>query len=80
MRSKGLEPTLRALPDAGVYITFEEFRGRAPIVRGGREIRVDPTAFDTPLLRQYYTATSGGTTGAATEGRADLTHAANRLG
>jgi hypothetical protein len=78
VRAKGLEPTLRALRDAGVYVTFEEFRGRRPIVRGGREVRADAAAFDNPLLRRYYRAASGGTTGGATEVRADLTHAANR--
>lgn len=75
---KGLEPALMALRDAGVYVTFEEFRGRAPLVRGGREIHTDRTSFDNPLLRQYYMASSGGVSGPATEVRPDLTHAANR--
>lgn len=78
VHSKGVEPALRALRDAGVYVTFEEFRGRTPIVRSGREIRTERTAFDNPLLRQYYMASSGGVTGPATEVRPDLTHAANR--
>ena len=33
--TKGIEDTLRDLREAGVYVTFEEFKGRRPIERGG---------------------------------------------
>ena len=34
VRAEGLEPTLATLRSAGVYVTFEEYKGRQPIVRG----------------------------------------------
>jgi hypothetical protein len=78
LRAKGLEGTLAALRDAGVYVTFEEFKGSTPIIRNGRTFPVRPEAFTNPLLRRYYEATTGGTTGPATKIRSDLTHAAAR--
>jgi phenylacetate-coenzyme A ligase PaaK-like adenylate-forming protein len=61
-----LEDTLRTLREAGVYVTFEEFKGRQPMVRGGRVISVQARDFDNPYLRHYYEAETGGTTGPAT--------------
>ena len=40
VRTKGLETTLGALREAWVYVTFEEFEGREPIVRHGQVIPV----------------------------------------
>lgn len=76
VRDKGLEDTLRALRDAGVYVTFEEFKGREPIVRHGQVIPVEAHDFDNPYLRHYYEAESGGTTGAGTRVAIDLDHLA----
>ena len=76
VRDKGLEDTLRALREAGVYITFEEFKGREPIVRHGQVIAVQARDFDNPYLRHYYEAESGGTTGAGTRIPTDLDHLA----
>src|SRR5581483_8028638 len=39
----GIERTLRELREAGVYITFEEFKGRVPLVRGTLELMVSWT-------------------------------------
>ncbi|HVM14838.1 MAG TPA: hypothetical protein VM287_10995 [Egibacteraceae bacterium] len=64
--ARGLEPTLEALHDAGVYITFDEFKGREPIVRHGRSLHVRPQDFDNPLTsRPYFYGRTGGTTGAS---------------
>ena len=35
VKQKGLEGALRVLRDQGVYVAFEEFKGRQPIVRNG---------------------------------------------
>jgi hypothetical protein len=70
--ARGLEGTLEALRDAGVYVAYEEFKGREPIVRGGREIPVAPGDFDNPFLQAAYQRTSGGTTGAGTRVMTDL--------
>ena len=76
VRDKGLEDTLRALREAGVYITFEEFKGREPIVRHGQVIPVQARDFDNPYLSHYYEAESGGTAGAGTRVSVDLDHLA----
>lgn len=72
VRQKGLEDTLRALREAGVYVTFEEFKGRIPVVRDGHVLHVGPHDFDNPYLRHYYEDRSGGTTGMATRVPTDL--------
>ena len=72
VRDKGLEDTLRALREAGVYVTFEEFKGREPIVRDGQVIPVKARDFDNPYLKHYYLTRSGGTTGAGTRLPTDL--------
>ncbi len=78
VRSRGLEPALSALHSSGVYLTFEEFKGRAPIVRNGREFAVAPRAFDNPFLNAYYHASSGGSTGAGMRVAIDLEHLAEQ--
>ena len=74
VRSRGLEETLRALREAGVYFSFEEFKGLEPTVRNGQVISVYPQDFDNPYLQPYYHGQSGGTTGAATRVSFDLDH------
>ncbi len=76
VEAKGLEATLRALREAGVYVSFEEFKGRTPIVRDGQVIPVQPHDFNNPYLSHYYYAESGGTTGAGTRVTMDLEHLA----
>jgi hypothetical protein len=77
VRARGLEGTLLTLREAGVYVGFEEFKGRQPIVRGGRVIPVGPRGFDNPVLSHAYQAQSGGTTGAGTRVEIDLDHMAD---
>jgi hypothetical protein len=72
VRAKGLEPTLEALRAAGVYATFEEYKGRQPIVRGGQTIEVDEHAFDNPLTTKVYEGQTGGSTGVGTRVETDL--------
>ena len=73
--SRGIAAALRSLREAGVHFTFEEFKGREPVVRAGREIAVAQDQFDNPYLSYYY----GTRTAARRRGRArldDLTHLA----
>ena len=72
--AKGLEPTLRELRESGVYITFEEFKGRRPLVRNGKVFHIKPQQFDNPYLSRHYQGTTGGTTGAGTRVEIDLDH------
>ena len=72
VRASGLEDTLRALREVGVYVTFEEFKGRTPIVRDGQVIPVRAQDFDNPYLSHYYQSETGGSTGAGTRVNTDL--------
>jgi hypothetical protein len=74
----GLENTLRQLRAAGVYITFEEFKGRKPIIRNGTTIPVQPTDWNNPFIQRAYSTESGGSTGTVTTVAQDLNHLAAR--
>lgn len=73
---KGVEGALGDLRAAGVYVTFEEFKGRRPIVRGGVELPVTATNFDNPRARRDFTVQTGGSTGLSTLVGQDLDHIA----
>ena len=72
VRTRGLEATLRELREAGVYITFEEYKGREPIVRNGKVFHIQPGQFDNPHLNPSYEVTTGGSTGPGTRVSIDL--------
>ena len=74
VRNKGLEATLLELRASGVYITFEEFKGRKPLVRNGKVFHLQPRQFDNPYLSRFYYGTTGGTTGPGTRVEIDLDH------
>jgi hypothetical protein len=76
VRKNGLEDTLRALRENGVYISFEEFKGRQPVIRGGQTFRFDEFQFNNPHLGHYYHVESGGSTGPGTRVPIDLDHLA----
>jgi hypothetical protein len=78
VRQKGLEGTLRQLREAGVYFSFEEFKGRTPAVRSGQAFHVKPTDFDNPTTHNVYAAHSGGSTGQSTRVAMDLDQIARR--
>jgi hypothetical protein len=69
VQDKGLEPTLLELRKADVYVSFEEFKGRKPIVRQGRELDVTPDDFLNPWLEAYLETSSSGSTGQPTKSR-----------
>ncbi|MFC1864047.1 hypothetical protein ACFL1Z_08875 [Thermodesulfobacteriota bacterium] len=76
VRNRGLEGTLRGLREAGVYFSFEEYKGREPTVRNGQVISVNYQDFDNPYLQHYYHGETGGTTGVAIKVLVDLDHLA----
>ena len=57
-----------------MYITFEEFKGRRPIVRHGQTIAVQAGDFDNPFLKRHYYSESGGSTGVGSRVTHDLDH------
>lgn len=56
----GVESALEILRRAGVYVTFEEFKGLAPAIRGSQRFQFQPRDFDNPLLIPHLTTMSGG--------------------
>ncbi len=75
----GLEGALWRLRTSGVYVTFEEFKGLTPIVRGGREIPAESEHFDNPNLGNYHAIGTGGSTGRSRRVLMDLDHLRARL-
>lgn len=75
----GVEAALGALRTAGVGLTFEEFKGTQPIVRGGEVIEASPSAFDNPGSGRSYTLSTGGSTGPSRRVAIDLEHMRARL-
>jgi hypothetical protein len=76
VRDKGLEGTLRTLREEGIYVTFEEFKGRQPIVRKNQVTFVQDHDFDNPFLSYYYLGETGGTTGVGSRVVIELDHLA----
>ena len=76
--SKGLEGALAHLRNSGVYFSFEEFKGRAPVVRNGQTLAIRPDDFNNPYARNSLAAESGGSTGPSTRVAMDLDQLAAR--
>jgi hypothetical protein len=75
---EGLEPTLGRLRDAGVFVSFEEYKGTAPAGRGSQTFRFLESDFDNPLLRPAYLASTGGSRATPTRIMVDLDYLADR--
>ncbi|MCW5977703.1 MAG: hypothetical protein KIT09_06480 [Bryobacteraceae bacterium] len=68
----GLEAALEKLHQAGVFITWEEFKGRAPARRGGQTFQFQESQFDNPLTRIHFVGSSGGSSGQPVRVKVDL--------
>src|SRR5262245_61086677 len=49
----GVEDALETLRRAGVYVSFEEFKGLTPAIRGSRRFMFRPRDFDNPLVTRH---------------------------
>lgn len=79
IRLEGVEGTLQRLRNEGVYVSFEEFKGISPIIRGSLTLNPDPSDFDNPSIRRFYSSSTGGTTGPERRVRLDLDHLESML-
>ncbi|HEY7090441.1 MAG TPA: hypothetical protein VH518_20255 [Tepidisphaeraceae bacterium] len=70
----GIDETLRKLCDAGVYVTFDEFKGRSSAVRGSQTFSFHDADFDNPLFGAHFRGTTGGTRGRAATVHFNLDH------
>ena len=68
----GLETTLSRLAAEGVYLSHDEFKGKTPLVRAGREIPFIPGALLNPAGRGYIESTSSGSRSRGTPSRKSL--------
>jgi hypothetical protein len=57
---RGVDDTLHALLDDGVYLTYDEFKGRRPLIRPGVEIQCSEHEFDNPTITPSYVERTGG--------------------
>lgn len=78
VRKRGLDDALKALRKEGVYVTFEEFKGRKPIERNGLTLEVKASDFDNPFAANDLAGSSSGSTGAAVKVAIDMDHVAER--
>ena len=60
---EGLEGALTILAGLGVYVTFDEFKGRREAVRGSARFHFKDTAFDSPIVPPHWFQYTGGTRG-----------------
>lgn len=60
VRREGLEGALARLHALGVFVTWEELKGRDVARRGSRTFHFRERDFDNPLTRTHYMGTSGG--------------------
>jgi hypothetical protein len=76
LTQEGVEGALRKLFQAGIYVTFEEFKGLAPAVRGSQTFAFHATDFDNPLTTPHVVSSTGGTRRSPTRILIDLDHLA----
>ncbi len=74
VRRDGIEEELLRLREAGVWVSLEEFKGRAPIVRGGVELRASSSDFDNPAVLPLVSPESGGSSGRSARSSMDRRH------
>lgn len=70
----GVDHALSTLRKVGVYVSFQEFKGREPIRRGSATLEVCSDDFFNPFLANAYYSSSGGNTGAGSRIPHDLEH------
>jgi len=61
VRHRGLDATLQVLLDDGVYLSYEEFKGRTPIQRDGLVLECTEAHFDNPAVPHSFDFHTGGT-------------------
>ncbi len=72
----GIERTLEKLRTGGVVVTFQQFKGRAPLECDGKIVADQARAFDNPFNASSFVAETSGSTGKGTRIAHDLDHQA----
>jgi len=61
--TEGIEGALRVLADRGVYVSFDEMKGRRETVRGSARFRFHDADFASPISHPHFIRFTGGTGG-----------------
>lgn len=69
---QGVEGALKKLADVGVRISWDEFKGRTPVVRGSRTLHFSESDFDNPLAKTFLVAGTSGSSGSPVRVKVDL--------
>jgi len=77
-RSEGIEGALRKLSTAGIYVSFDELKGRRAAVRGSQRFHFRENDFNNSLIGGHYQASSGGSGGRPSRITIDLDYLADR--
>lgn len=72
VRSDGIEASLHKLREAGVYLSYEEFKGKKEAVRGGKTFQFEESDFDNPFLISHFEARGSASRSAGTRIVMDL--------
>ena len=72
VRADGIETTLESLRKAGVYLEHDEFKGKRPIERSGKQLASDPVLFRNPLVKGVLETSSSGSRSSGTITRRSL--------
>ena len=59
VRREGIESALEELRRAGIFVSWEEFKGWKPVCRGSQTFAVRARDFDNPVVREHFSVTSG---------------------
>jgi hypothetical protein len=69
---EGVEGALGQLADRGVYVAFDELKGRSPAVRGSSRFDFTEADFDNPLVPPHFAVYTSGSSGRASRVRRSL--------
>lgn len=72
VQDEGVEGALRQLERSGVYLTYEEMKGRQEVVRGSRRFLFTEADFDNPATRGHIVASTGGSSGRPVTSSVDI--------
>lgn len=74
VKKEGIESTLQKLLAKGVYLSWEEFKGKCQTIRGSEEFNFSEKDFDNPYLPGFYQVRSSRSRSAGTRTTFDLKH------
>jgi hypothetical protein len=60
VNKEGIEATMHKLLAEGVYLSWEEFKGKTDVIRGGRHFQFNESDFDNPILPVSIEGSTGG--------------------